>query len=96
MNTPAPTMQVTLRLPEEVYRRIEHAARHEHRQLDEFLSTLVADGLEAHATTRELFEKASVQYRARLDTDSKRSQSSDEVLQELRNLREEVAGELYP
>jgi hypothetical protein len=96
MSTTDETVEVTLTLPRGVYERVAHAAACERRQLEELLSTLVAEGLDAHASVRDLLEGVSAQYRARLDREGKLQQSPDEVLQELRELREQIARELYP
>ena len=45
---------------------------------------------------RELWEHVSEDYRARLAREGKLEQSSGDVLQELRNLREQITRELYP
>ncbi|CAN5844187.1 hypothetical protein BH18ACI4_BH18ACI4_29560 [soil metagenome] len=90
------TVQVTVTLPKDVYQRVEQAAVYERRQLEDLLSALVAEGLDAHTTLRELFENVSAQYRARLDSEGRLDRPSNEVLQELRDLREQVARELYP
>jgi len=89
-------VQVTLRLPKDLYERAAQAATEEKRQLEDLLSALVAEGLDAHTTVRELFERVSEQYRARLAREGKLNQSADDVLQELRTLREQIARELYP
>jgi hypothetical protein len=89
-------VQVTLRLPKEIYERVARTAAGEQQQLEDLLSVLVAEGLDAHATVRELFEHVSAQYRARLTREGKLERPADEVLQELRTLREQIAGELYP
>jgi len=90
------TVRVTLHLPKNIYERVAQVAGNEQRQLEELLSTLVAEGLNVHATVRELFEQVSEQYRARLAREDKLDRSSDEVLQQLRTLREQIARELYP
>ena len=87
---------VRLRLPKQVYERVVQTAADEGRPVAELLSSLVAEGLDVHATTRELFERVSAQYRARLDGESKLRQSPEEVFEELRKVREQVARELYP
>lgn len=96
MSTRSQNARATLTLPKDVYDRAEQAAADEQRQLGELLSGLVAEGLEARASVRELFEHASAQYRARLAREGKLDQSPEEVLQELRTLREQVTRELYP
>ena len=90
------TVQVTLRLPKDMYERVAQAARMEQRQIEDLLGTLIAEGLEAHATIRELLEHVSEDYRTRLAREGKLQQSSDDVLQGLRDLREQIARELYP
>ena len=96
MSTRSEKLKVTLTLPRDLYERAEQAAAAEQRQLAELLSLLVAEGLEARGSARDLLEHASAQYRARLAREGKLEQSSDEVLQELRGLRDQVTRELYP
>ena len=96
MSTRSQNVKVTLTLPKDVYERAEQAAAEEQRQLGELLSGLVAEGLEARASVRELLEHVSTQYRARLAREGKLEQSPDELLQELRGIREQVTRELYP
>ena len=88
------TVQVTLRLPKDMYERVTQAALIEQQQVEDLLRTLIAEGLEAHTTLRELLEHVSEDYRARLACEGKLQQSSDNVLQELRSLREQIAREL--
>ncbi len=90
------TVQVTLQLPKDVYDRATHAARMDQRQIEDLLNTLIAEGLEAHATMRERLEHVSADYRDRLAREGKLDQSSDDVLQGLRALREQIARERYP
>lgn len=90
------TVQVTLRLPKDMYERVTHAAGVEQRPVEDLLRTLVAEGIEVHTTLRELWEHVSEDYRARLAHEGKLGQSSDDVLHELRDLREQITRELYP
>ena len=96
MSSMGQTVQVTLRLPKDMYERVTQAARMEQQQVEDLLRTLIAEGLEAHTTLRELLEHVSEDYRARLAHEGKLDQSSDDVLQELRDLREQITRELYP
>jgi len=50
MSSIGQTVQVTLRLPKDMYERVTQAALMEQRQIEDLLSTLIAEGLEAHAT----------------------------------------------
>ena len=79
-----------------MYERVTQAARIEQQQVEDLLRTLVAEGLEAHTTIRELLEHVSEDYRVRLAREGKLEQSADDVLQELRGLREQITRELYP
>lgn len=96
MSSAERTVQVTLSLPKDIYERVARTAVEERRRLEDLLNALVAEGLDAHATVRELFERVSEQYRARLTGEGKLNQSADGVLQELRTLREQIVRELYP
>lgn len=96
MNPSDQTVQVTLHLSKDVYKRVTQAAVNEHQQLEDLLRTLIAEGLDVHAPVRELFERVSAQFRARLSGEGKLDQSSDKVLQDLRDLREQIARDLYP
>ena len=96
MNSIGQTVQVTLRLPKDMYERVTQAALLEQQQVEDLLRTLIAEGLEAHTTVPELLEHVSEDYRARLAREGKLHQSSDDVRQELGDLREQIARELYP
>jgi len=96
MSSMSQTVQVTLRLPKDMYERVTQAALIEQQQVEDLLRTLIAEGLEAHTTVRVLLEHVSEDYRARLAREGKLHQSSDDVLHELRDLREQIARELYP
>jgi len=96
MNSTEQVVHVTLKLPKELYDRVAYAAAGEHQPLEDLLSVLVAEGLDAHASVRELLERVSAQYRDRLTREGKLEQPADEVLQELRAMREQIASELYP
>ena len=59
------------------------------------LNVLVAEGLDEHASTRELLEQVAAHYRARLANEGRLQEASDHVLHELRDLREQIARDLY-
>ena len=96
MSSMGQTVQVTLQLPKDMYERVMQAALREQQQVEDLFRTLIAEGLEVHMTVRELLEQVSEDYRARLTREGKLEQSSDDVLQELRELREQIARDLYP
>jgi len=96
MNVNGQTITVTLQVPRDVHDRASQTASQERRPLEDLLSRLLAEGLNVHGTVRAVFEQVSAQYRARLRDDGKLSQSADEIMQELHELREKIADELYP
>jgi hypothetical protein len=96
MSTRSRNVKVTLMLPRDLYERAEQAAAGEKQQLTELLSRLVAEGLEARASARDLFEHASALNRARLAQEGKLDQSPEEILEQLRGVRDQVTRELYP
>ena len=90
------TVQVTLPLSHDLYERVAQAASDQQRTMEDVLTTLVAEGLETHATAREILERLSDQYRARLDEQHQLHRSPAQVLQDLRDCRERIADALYP
>ena len=88
------TVEVTLRLSKDRYEQIQQAARMEHRPVEDLLDSLIVEGLDSHASTRDILEQVSQDYRARLAREGKLSQSADAVKQELRDLREQTARDL--
>ena len=74
------TVTVTLPLSHDVYDLVSQAAASEQRSLEDLLSRLVIEGLDARATTREVLERVSAQYRARTSSEGKSQQSSERVL----------------
>jgi len=53
MSSRGQTVQVTLRLPKDMYERVTQAALIEQQQVEDLLRTLIAEGLEAHARSIE-------------------------------------------
>jgi gamma-glutamylcysteine synthetase len=94
MNYPNQSVSVTVMLPQNVYQQAKETAAHEQQHLEAFLSQLIVDGLKSH-TIGKLWETVSEQYRDRLSQAGTLAQSTDEVLQTLRNIREQVADEFY-
>lgn len=96
MSVTGKSVAVTLQLPRDVYERVSEEAACEQRPFVDLLSHLVVEGLDAHADLRKTLEHISSQYRSRLSRERKLDQAPDEVLEELRQIREQIARELYP
>ena len=60
MSTNAQTVQVTLALPKDIYERAAELAKSEEQPIGDFLSSLVAEGLEARGTVRETLERVGL------------------------------------
>ena len=87
---------VTLVLPEPIYKKAIHAAGKQGKPVEEFLQRVLTDDLRDRAHLRARWEQLSRQYRARLQREGTLDQTADEVLADLRELREQVVDELYP
>ena len=96
MNRSDQTVQVTARLSKDRYEQVKQAAHAEKCPVEDLLGRLIAQGLEAHMTLRDIWDRVSQDYRARLARSGKLSQSAETVRQELRTLREQIARDIYP
>ncbi len=96
METQIQDKPVRVLLPRETARRVEEVAEQENRSLDEQTALLLDEALDARSSPREIFQRLSSDYRSRLAREGKLDQTPDQILEELRRIREEVANELYP
>jgi hypothetical protein len=60
------------------------------------LAVLVESGLNAELSHQERFDRLAEMYRTRLAREGKLNQTPEEVMAELRAIREKVADEFYP
>src|SRR5437667_12068148 len=88
-------IDVNVRLPRETYEEVCQAASKEKRSVDDELAMLVESGLKAERSYQELFDELAKEYRARMHREGKSDQTKEEVLAELRALRQKVADEFY-
>ena len=89
-------VSITLELPQELYDRASLKAAREERQISEVLNSTLEEGLITPETSRRLWEELSYKYRARLESEGKLHQTSEEIFEELARIRQQVADELYP
>jgi hypothetical protein len=89
------TVTITLQIPEAVYQHATETAAHEQQGVEELLNRLILEGLNSYTTVRSILEVVSRHYRERLQQENRLNQSDDEILQDLRNIRAQVADELY-
>src|SRR5438046_2965285 len=96
MAAEADSVTIDVQVPQDEYQRIAAHARKEHRSVAQVIPALVDSELRRRERARELMEQVSLSYRQRLATEGKLDQTAEEVLEELRALREQIADELYP
>jgi len=89
-------VSITLTLPRSVVDRVGELAKQKHASLDDQFGLLVANGLQAELSVGERLKRLSDVYRARLDREGRLNQTAEEVMDELRRIREQVADELHP
>ncbi len=89
------SVEVTLKLPKEIYDRLIEFADREQQELEKIAIASIARGLETNINPREILERVSSEYRQRLERLGKLHQSSDEVLEELQQQREQIVEQIY-
>jgi hypothetical protein len=89
------SVQVTLSLSKGTYERLEQAAFAIQKRPEDLLNSLVTEGLDTQSRISEILERISTEYRNRLSKEGKLDQSSEGIIQELRDVREQIAYELY-
>jgi hypothetical protein len=94
MNTSSSTVHITLELPKEVYDQAIQIAGERHCPVEALLADIIDEGLQAH-DAEQLWGKMAEAYRDRLSQSGKLNQSTEEVLEDLAAIREQVANEFY-
>src|SRR5438045_3528893 len=96
MASQSDSVTIELELPRAEYERVEAQARKEKRSVSQVIPLLLESELRRREKARRMLEEASESYREHLASEGKLDQSPEEVLAELRQLRDEVAHELFP
>jgi hypothetical protein len=87
---------VTVTFPGPTMERVKELARQKNATTEQEIQHLVEYALHSEATVREKLEALSESYRARLNREGRLNQSAEQVMAELRRIREQVADELHP
>jgi hypothetical protein len=87
---------VRLTIPEPTYKRAEREAARRHRKVEDHLKWLLERAIETEDEPRRLLEQVGRSYRAQRARAGKTQQSAEDRLEKMREIRERVAGELYP
>jgi hypothetical protein len=88
--------RVSVTLPRELLERVSDLARQDNATLERELENLVDSGIRRRQRATNSLLELSEAVRARLNREGKLGQTSEQVLEDLRRIREEVADELYP
>ena len=96
MATAEKQVQLTISLPESVADVLAGAASQSHRSIDEELQFLIEWHLADTRTPEELLRIAREEYEAELARTGKRRPTTEELWEQMRRIREEVANERYP
>lgn len=92
----ADSVTIQVDLPRAEYELVEAEARKERRPVSEVIPGLVSSELYRREKARRMLQAASESYRAQLAAEGKLDQTPEEIFADLRQLREEVANELFP
>lgn len=89
-------VDITVKLPRSVVENLDDLASSHRSTRDVEVRSLIEDRLRRQKEGREAFDRLSAMYRTRMEKEGKADQTSEEIMEELRELREKVANELYP
>lgn len=87
--------QITITLPHAIVEQIEAMVGETGSTLESESARLIELGLRTKQDVRRQWRELSESYRARLSREGKLEQSPEDVMEELRRIREQVADELY-
>jgi hypothetical protein len=96
MESSTDSVSIVVELPSEDYARLAAHARDERATVSQIIPSLLSSALRRQKKAKDLFAQASRSYRTRLAKEGKLGQTLDEMMGDLREIREEVAEELFP
>src|SRR5258708_39755373 len=89
-------VRVTLTLSRRLMEQLDELAESRKSTRERELQWMIEDRVRRQLEVREHFERLSEMYRARLDREERLNQSEEEIMEDLRRIREQVANELHP
>ena len=90
------TEALTLTLPREVVSRIRKSARRSQRPVEREAQELLEHGLTAQERLMDSMDRARREYKEYLVRTGQSEPTADQLMEQMRRIREEVANELYP
>ena len=85
---------ITLSLPRSLVAQLDELASARSISRDQEVQTLIEDRLRRQSEGQSAFNRLSDMYRSRMARESKADQTDEEVMEDLRRIREEVANDL--
>ena len=89
-------VKMTVELPKSIADRVAARAASSKHTLNEEMRTLLEQGLRGSGNVHESVERARKAYEAELIGAEKTRPTTEELWEQMRRIREEVANELYP
>lgn len=87
---------VTVNLPKSIVEQIGESAGRDNHTMEEEIRALIGLALAMDSDPEELAEAAERDYAAHLAATGQKRPTTDELWEQMRRVREEVANELYP
>ncbi len=89
-------VSITLTLPRSVVERVRKSAEKSHRSVEQEATVLLQTGISKGAALRESLERARSAYDAEIKRAGKSRPTTEELWEQMRRIREEVANGFYP
>ena len=90
------SVKMTVELPQSIADRVTARAASSKHTLNEEMRTLLEQGLRGSGNVHDSVDRARKSYEAELISARKSRPTGEELWEQMRRIREEVANELYP
>lgn len=87
---------VTLQLPRDMVERLRQSAKESHRPVEREAQALIERGLTVRDRLKRSADRAHTAYQDHLTRTGNTEPTAEELMEQMRRIREEVADELYP
>ena|SRR5258706_7809966 len=87
---------ITLSVPRSIAERVSESARLANRSVEQEAEALLERGLSTRESVRASAELAYQNYREHLEATGQKEPTADEMMEQMRRIREEIANELDP
>ena len=87
---------ITLKVPRSIAERVNESAKRSNRSVEQEAEALLERGLNTRESLRASADRAYRAYREHLARTGQRELTADELMEQMRRIREEIANELDP